>query len=190
VNYLAHAYFSNGDENLLLGNFMADHIRGNHFEHLSEEIKQGIHLHRAIDSFTDEHAAFKKSKRVFYDGYERYSGILVDIYFDHFLASNFASYSGTPLVEFTSKVYTVYQNNRHVLPETGNGFLNYVIQNDIYNAYAKIEGIERVLYHLSRRIGHNIMLDGSVTIYKQNEALLHEQFGELINDGIARFIKD
>lgn len=187
MNYLAHAYFSNEDEGLLVGNFMADHIRGNHFEHLNDEIKKGIYLHRAIDTFTDEHPAFKKSKRVFYNGYEKYSGILVDIYLDHFLASNFERYSPTPLHDFSTQVYAVYDKNRHVLPQTSNGFLNYVLQNNIYSAYAQMEGIERVLFHLSKRIGHPVDLDKSVDLYTQNRTALEELFEQFFTDAIKEF---
>ena len=80
MNYLAHAFLSNNDSNLLIGNFIADHLRGNDFKNYSPQIIEGIHLHRKIDSFTDSHLNFKASKRLFYIGYERYSGILIDIY--------------------------------------------------------------------------------------------------------------
>ena len=93
MNYLAHALFSNNEPNLLIGNFIADHLRGNDFTNYPTEIINGIYLHRKIDTFTDNHESFKASKRVFYDGYARYSGILIDIYSDHFLAKNFERYS-------------------------------------------------------------------------------------------------
>lgn len=187
MNYLAHAYLSNNDEGLLLGNFIADHIRGNNFEHLSDEVKKGIYMHRKIDQFTDEHVAFKQSKRLFYDGFEKYSGVLVDIYFDHLLAKNFISYSEKSLPEFTSHVYSVYEKNKHVLPENSERFLSYVLSNNIYFAYSKIEGIEKVLFHLSHRINHGIMLNTSVPLFKKNELELQENFNIFIKDIINEF---
>ncbi len=189
MNYLAHAYLSNNDEGLLLGNFIADHIRGNHFEHLSEDVQKGIYLHRKIDQFTDEHPAFKQSKRLFYDGYEKYSGVLVDIYFDHLLAKDFTRYSKKDLPDFASHVYGVYQKNKHLLPEHSGLFLSYVLANNVYNAYSKIEGIEKVLFHLSHRINHGIMLDGSVPLFLKNESQLKQNFEVLMADAIKTFLK-
>ncbi|MBK6523308.1 MAG: DUF479 domain-containing protein [Sphingobacteriaceae bacterium] len=189
MNYLAHAYLSNNDEGLLLGNFIADHLRGNNFEHLSEEVKKGIYMHRKIDQFTDEHPSFKQSKRLFYDGFEKYSGVLVDIYFDHLLARDFISYSQKSLPEFASHVYGIYEKHKHVLPENSERFLSYVLSNNIYNAYSKIEGIEKVLFHLSHRINHGVMLNDSVTLFKKNEIELQENFTIFMKDIVSKFKK-
>ncbi|MBP9069945.1 MAG: DUF479 domain-containing protein [Bacteroidia bacterium] len=189
MNYLAHAYLSNNDEGLLLGNFIADHLRGNNFEHLSEEVKKGIYMHRKIDQFTDEHPAFKQSKRLFYDGFEKYSGVLVDIYFDHLLARDFISYSQKSLPDFASHVYGIYEKHKHVLPENSERFLSYVLSNNIYYAYSKIEGIEKVLFHLSHRINHGVMLNDSVLLFKKNEIELQENFTIFMKDIVSKFKK-
>jgi acyl carrier protein phosphodiesterase len=189
MNYLAHAYLSNGNEGLLIGNFIADHLRGNKFGHLSEEIKKGIILHRQIDTFTDHHEAFKRSKRLFYNGFEKYSGILVDIYFDHFLASNFEQHSHKILSEFTEHVYAIYQKNKNVLPDNSNKFLDYVLQNNIYNAYSKIEGIEKVLFHLSHRINHSVLLNESIPLFLENKTELKQNFDVFIADAKNEFLK-
>ena len=188
MNYLAHAYLSKEDEGLLIGNFIADHLRGNKFDHLSEGIKKGIVLHRQIDTFTDQHASFKRSKRLFYKGFERYSGVLVDIYFDHFLASNFSFHHHKTLPEFTEEVYSVYQNNIHLLPENSNKFLGYVLQNNIYHAYGNIQGIEKVLFHLSHRIGHDVMLNESVKLFNTNKSALQENFEVFMKDVKKEFL--
>jgi len=187
MNYLAHAFLSNNNKNLLVGNFIADHLRGNNFSNYSEEIIEGIYLHRKIDSFTDAHPEFKKSKRVFYNGFERYSGVLVDIYFDHLLAKNFGTYSKVPLEIFSKNVYDVYTSYQSLLPNTSSGFLEYVIRNNIYHEYSKIEGIERVLYHLSHRIKHKVNLDGSVKLFKSHEAALQANFIVFFNDAVKAF---
>jgi acyl carrier protein phosphodiesterase len=187
VNYLAHAYFSNGNEGLLLGNFIADHLRGNHFEHFSKDIQKGIYLHRKIDQFTDEHPAFKQSKRIFYNGFERYSGVLVDIYFDHLLARDFSRYAKISLKEFTAKVYSVYQNNKTILPEHSSKFLSYVMTNNIYVAYSKIEGIEKVLFHLSHRIKHGVMLNTSIPLFLSHEREMQDHFEIFMKDAQKEF---
>lgn len=189
MNYLAHAFLSNNDEDLLIGNFIADHLRGNNFTGLSQRVIEGVLLHRRIDTFTDAHPEFKKSKRLFYDGFEKYSGILIDIYFDYFLAKNFSKYSGTTLEEFSKKVYKVYSGNEKHLPQTSSRFLEYVIKNNVYLSYSRIQGIETVLNHLSHRIKHRVQLDDSIRIFKENEAELQANFDLFFKDAVLNFIR-
>jgi acyl carrier protein phosphodiesterase len=176
MNYLAHAFLSDNDSDLLIGNFIADHVRGSDLSIYSPPIVRGIKLHRGIDSYTDQHPLFRSSKRLFYDGFERHSGILIDIYFDHLLAKNFASYHDEPLDIFSKKVYAVYNQYKHLLPERSQSFLGYVITNNIYTSYAGLEGIRTVLFNLSRRFKHGVRLDDSVKVFEKNEGLLQQNF--------------
>lgn len=182
MNYLAHAYLSSHSEALMVGNFIADHVRGNQLLAYPDEIQEGIRMHRAIDAFTDAHSEFKSCKRLFYNGFEKYSGILVDIYFDYFLASGFQNHSILSLPEFTNKTYAVYVKHRNLLPENSNRFLNYVLQNNIYNAYASKEGIEKVLYHLSQRINHGTFLNQSISLLNQNQTEMQDNFNLFFDD--------
>lgn len=187
MNYLAHALLSNNNKGLLIGNFIADHIRGNDFKSFPEEVIKGIQLHRRIDTFTDAHPEFKKSKRLFYEGFEKYSGVLVDIYFDHLLAKNFETHSETTLPEFSKNVYSVYSDHRHLIPQSSARFLDYVLQNNIYNSYAEIKGIEQVLNHLSHRIKHKSQLDESVKLFHKNKDELEANFNNFFKAAILEF---
>ena len=188
MNYLAHAFLSNNNTNLLIGNFIADHLRGNDFKNYSPQIIEGIYLHRKIDSFTDAHLSFKASKRLFYNGYERYSGILIDIYFDHLLAVNFANYSSTSLKDYCNAVYKTYLDSQHLLPKSSSNFLEYVLKNNIYYQYSSLEGIEKALYHLSNRIKHGVILNGSIPIFKQHEKELEENFKLFFEKALKEFL--
>lgn len=86
LNFLAHLYLSENNTNIMIGNFIADHIKGNRFSHLNSEIQKGIRLHREIDTFTDSHVITKKSKRRLHKRYGLYAGIIIDIFYDHYLA--------------------------------------------------------------------------------------------------------
>jgi acyl carrier protein phosphodiesterase len=182
VNYLAHAYLSGDNEELVIGNFIADHLRGNNFDMYPDGVKKGIQLHRRIDSFTDAHPLFKSSKRFFYNGFEKYSGILVDIYFDHFLAKRFHHYHHDSLEVFSSNVYSIYRNNQHLLPESSTRFLTYVLKNNIYQNYAEVSGIETVLTHLSHRIGHKVALNESMGLFFEAEKELETNFTSFMKD--------
>ncbi|MDI1354771.1 MAG: ACP phosphodiesterase [bacterium] len=187
MNYLAHALLSKNNTDHLVGNFIADHIRGNDFSNYSPGIIEGILMHRRIDTFTDAHPEFKKSKRVFYEGFEKHSGILVDIYFDHLLAKRFQDFHHESLEEFSSKVYEVYSNHKSLLPAHSSRFLEYVMKNNIYGAYSQKEGIERVLFHLSNRINHNVRLDESVKIFEARETELQANFNVFFKEAIIAF---
>jgi acyl carrier protein phosphodiesterase len=182
MNYLAHAFLSFNNEPLIVGNFIADHIKLAQAEHLPSEVKQGILLHRRIDYFTDTHPLFTKSKRYFYDGFERYSGVLVDIYYDHILAKNFNKYSGVDLMSFTKNIYALLQNNKEHLPVSSIGFLDYAMKYNTFFEYSRIEGIELVLKHLSHRINHGVWLNESVPLFLANEKQIQEDFFEFFED--------
>lgn len=182
MNYLAHAYLSFGDEETTIGNFIADHIRFRQADHLPERIRRGISLHRRIDYFTDTHPLFIKSKRHFYDGFERYSGVLIDIYYDHILAKNFSKYSEVPLQTYTKNLHDVLLKNSGFLPESSLRFLEYAIQRNTFFEYSRIEGIELVLKHLSHRINHGVWLNESVPMFVENEKAIEDDFSEFFED--------
>lgn len=182
MNYLAHALLSGNNPDLLVGNFIADHIRGNNLSFYPKQVIEGIFLHRKIDTYTDAHPLFKESKRLFYKDFEKHSGILIDIYFDHFLAKNFERYSEISLDTFSEHVYTVYSAHRSILPADSSRFLEYVIKNNVYKEYAKLSGIEVVLYHLSQRIKHGVRLDESLSVFKEHEPRLQKNFDIFFKD--------
>jgi acyl carrier protein phosphodiesterase len=190
MNYLAHSLLSFDQEHLLIGNFIADHIKLNKTAGLPESIKQGVLLHRKIDHFTDTHPLFIKSKRFFYEGYERYSGVLLDIYYDHILAANFEKFSDVPLKDYVAKVYDVLKNNTTHLPDSSQRFLEYAIQNNTFFEYSKKDGIKRVLSHLSYRINHGIDLSGSFPLFEKNYEQIEADFFPFMQEITAHLKKE
>jgi acyl carrier protein phosphodiesterase len=176
MNYLAHALLSGNDEELIIGNFIADHVRNNELAGYSPGILKGILFHREIDSFTDSHPDFRAAKRFFYPEFEKHSGILIDIYFDHLLASGFDAFSNESLHNFSERVYKVYEQNRRNIPQGAQRFLDYLLRDRIYQAYASEEGIERVLFHLSNRIRHSVRLDRSLPLFLSHKSELESCF--------------
>ena len=88
---------------------MADGIRGNNYLNFSEDIKKGILLHRYIDTFTDAHPIYRQSKRRLHEKYGHYSGVIMDIVYDHFLAKNWASYSDSKQEDFASDLMNYFK---------------------------------------------------------------------------------
>ena len=97
MNFLGHIYLSGQDTELAIGNLVADQIKGNRISELPDKIKNGIVLHRLIDEFTDNHISYKKCVRKLFPKYRHYSRIIIDMYFDHFLAANWDNFHKTPL---------------------------------------------------------------------------------------------
>ncbi|NJO69419.1 MAG: DUF479 domain-containing protein, partial [Bacteroidetes bacterium] len=109
MNFLAHIYLSGDNDEIKVGNFVADWIKGQDFKRYSPEIQKGILLHRSIDSFTDNHPTIRKSKSRLSNNYGKYAGIIIDIFYDHFLASNWNTFSKTPLPVYAQEVYRLLE---------------------------------------------------------------------------------
>ena len=151
LNYLAHIYLSFDNKPRAIGNFIADAVKGKRYLEYPEEIQKGIQMHRAIDTFTDQHEAFKKSKQKLFSIYSHYSTVIVDIFYDHFLAKNWNKYHDKSLLKFTTAFYTSLRLHSDLLPEKICKMMPYMIeQNWLYN-YQYSEGIQRVLEGMNRR---------------------------------------
>ncbi len=151
MNFLAHLYLSEQNTNIMIGNFIADGIPGNKFDMYQEEIQQGIRLHREIDTFTDTHAMVRKSKRRLHERYKHYKGVIIDIFYDHYLAKNWTLFSETPLEEYVQSVYALLQANFDILPKKTQELLPYMIRYDWLYNYQYKEGIRQVLNGMNRR---------------------------------------
>src|SRR5580704_12124651 len=111
MNFLAHIYLSGNNHELMIGNFIADFVKGNKKNDYPDGIRKGIELHRAIDDYTDHHEITGRSKDRLRMKYHKYSGVIVDIYYDHFLAANFAQYSPKTLQQYSEDTYHILKEN-------------------------------------------------------------------------------
>lgn len=155
MNFLAHLYLSDNDEQLMIGNFIADSVKGSAFKNFPVQIQTGILLHRAIDFYSDNHSVFGKSAKRLRPKYKKYAGVVVDIFYDHFLAKNWKDYSEKPLKEFTGEVHSLMLKNSFYIPAKSLMFLKYAIRTNRLVSYATIQGIDEVLYGMSRRTKFN-----------------------------------
>ena len=142
MNFLAHLFLSGEPSELMVGNFIADSVKGNSIDNFTEDIQKGIKLHRAIDMFTDNHPEMQKSKERLRPRYKKYAPVITDIFYDHFLAVNWQDYSKVSLRDYTNQVYKYLEGYYSVFPERSKQFYDYMIKYDILFAYTKIEGIE------------------------------------------------
>jgi len=172
MNYLAHIYLSGDNTNLMLGNFMADGIKGTQWESYDSEIKKGIELHRAIDFFTDTHEIVKISKNRIWINYRHYNAVVIDIFYDHFLAKFWTDYHSKELDVFTKATYQTLQHNVEVLPARTKLFLHHMVKNDLLYNYQHIHGIDKVMKGMARRAS----FDSGMEQAAQDLVLYYDEF--------------
>lgn len=152
MNYLAHAYLSYGEPGLLLGNMISDFVKGRARYAFPEGIQAGIELHRRIDEFTDTHPATRSAKEVFRPHYRLYSGPIVDVVYDHFLANDATAFpAAAELHAFTQATYAALEGQSAHFPEGFARIFPHMRTHNWLYYYKDAEGIARSLGGLARR---------------------------------------
>ncbi len=178
MNFLAHLYLSPDNEDILLGNFIADAVKGKTFDNYKQGVKNGILLHRKIDKYTDNHPVFRNSSKRLNGKYRKYSGVIVDIFYDHFLAANWNNYSDVKIEEFVSKAYGILIKNILILPKRSKRILPFMITQNWLVNYANFKGLQRVFNGMSRRTPFNSGMENAVNDLKKDYELYEKEFSE------------
>jgi len=185
MNFLAHLYLSGDSDDIKLGNFIGDFVKGNQYLKFPEKVAYGIRLHRSIDSYTDQHILVKEFSKILNPGYARYSGIVADVFMDHFLASNWHNYSVHTLRQFSKHTHAVFLSNFGLLPFKVKQFLPFLIQHKRFESYAHRENMFHVLEIMSRRTSLPKNSEWAMGIlnqeYAQFETLFRSFFAELVD---------
>ncbi len=176
MNFLSHLYLSGDSEGIIIGNFIADAVKGNNLGHFSEDIQKGIVLHRKIDSFTDSHPIVEQSKQRLRGNYKKYASVIVDIYYDHYLARNWEEYSDIGLQQFTQNIYRLIQAHHSVLPEKSAHFAKYMIEYNILFEYSRLAGIQQVFNGMARRASFSSNMEYAINDLREHYLLFEEEF--------------
>lgn len=176
MNYLAHIYLSGTDEELLLGNFIADAVKGRQAEQYSPGIARGIRLHRLIDTYTDTHPVVGLTKARLRPKYKKFAPVIADMYYDHFLARNFEQYAPEPLPDFVQRSYTLIQRNYHVLPPRMQDIFPYMQRQNWLESYAEVAGVAQALTGMSRRTSFVSGMETAAEELVAQYALYHADF--------------
>ncbi|MCC9070785.1 acyl carrier protein phosphodiesterase [Flavobacterium sp. F-65] len=167
MNFLAHIYLSGDNDLIKIGNFMADGIRGKQFESFPSEIQKGIILHRAIDTYTDAHPIFRQSTKKLHEKYHHYAGVIIDVFYDHFLAKNWKAYSDENLDDFVKKFYDSLTENHSVLTERTQHLMPIMFRENWLVSYQTIEGIHHILTQMDRRTKNTSKMQFASTELKE-----------------------
>lgn len=176
MNYLAHIFLSDGNDKIMIGNFIADFIYGNHYKDYDPEIQKGILLHRYIDTYTDAHPIFRQSKRRLFSRFRHYSAVIVDMFYDHFLADNFSTYSEIDLEIFVRDFYGLMRDNKKILPDKVNKIVPVMAKYNWLVNYRDIEYLRSILAQMNHKTKHKTELQASIQVLQNSYDLFKDDF--------------
>jgi len=182
MNYLAHIYLSGDNEDIKIGNFIADFIYGSQYQNYSPNIQKGILLHRAIDTYTDEHPVFRQSKKRLFHEFRHYSSVIVDMFYDHFLAKNFDEYSTQNLTDFASSFYQALESRNEILPQRVNEILPVMKKYNWLVSYQNIDDLRNILNQMNNKTKFKTQLDDSVALLIQHYDSFESEFSHFFSD--------
>ncbi len=182
MNFLAHIYLSGDDEFLKIGNFIADSVRGKDYLNYPPRIQQGIILHREIDTYTDAHITWRTSKKILVPRYNHYAAVIIDMYYDHFLAKNWHLFSTIPLQEYAANFYDSLQENFDVLPERVQKFLHIMLEENWLVKYSTIDGLKYILTQMDRRTKNISKMQFATEELQLHYTIFEEHFLSFMNE--------
>lgn len=182
MNFLAHVHLSQDNEDVIFGNFIADAIKGKSYLKFRQDIIFGILLHRDIDTFTDRHKIVKHSRARIREHFGKFSGIVVDIYYDHFLARNWEQYNSLELVRYSTYIYLILAKRFLLLPGRIKRLLPFLIGQNWLAGYANLNDLQRVFNGMDRRTGYISGMENSVKVLEENYDSLYLDFKEFYSE--------
>ncbi len=188
MNFLGHFYLSGHSESLLVGNYIADMVKGKRYLEYPEPIAKGIIMHRQIDTFTDRHPVFRQSKKRLVNQYGLYSGVITDMFYDHFLAKNWQLYSNVPLRTYADNTYNILETYSGIFPEKGKILFRFMKTNNWLVSYAKTTGIQRSLNGISKRTRFPSGMETAVKNLHKHYKKYEEEFTYFFDEAVNHFL--
>lgn len=185
MNLVAHQFLSFNNPSLQIGNLLGEVVKGNKYNDYPEDIKKGILLHRAIDTFTDQHDVVKKSTSYFHDSQNKYAPILVDLLYDYILIKQWNKYNSKTFESFTSNCYELFHLNYDNFPHRLQHMLDYLLKHDWFNNYSTLDGIQLTLSGISKRTTFDNNLPYALATMKKYEEEIENDFNIFFPELIA-----
>jgi len=182
MNYLAHLYLSGNNHEIMIGNFIADHVKGRQIELFDEEVVKGIKLHRMIDEFTDSHQVVEQSKIRLRSEFGKYSPVIVDVFYDHYLAVKWNQYHHEELAVYASNFYDLLNRNNHRLPLRTQQMIEYMIPQNWLLNYKTVAGINKTLTGMSKRTKFESRMDEAAIYLDRYYADFENEFNEYFEE--------
>ncbi len=182
MNFLAHIYLSGDSRELLIGNFIGDYVKGKDYEKYPPPIQDGIHLHRKIDYFTDCHSITRDAKKLVRERYGLYAGIVIDIFYDHFLSANWDQYCEVPLRTYVRDRYRMLDSGFSIFPVGVKAWFPYFIKSNWLEAYTTFQGLIMVFKRMSYRTSLPDHSEYAVERLQENYELMEGYFRKFFGD--------
>lgn len=189
MNILAHALLAGSSDDVIVGSLLGDFVNGPVPDNLAPAVELGLRLHRAVDVYTDSHAQVVALRARFEPPFRRYAGILLDIWFDHLLAQDFARWCPVPLHDYSTRLRTLLHSREAGLPAEMRRFLGYMDHNDLPARYAQLATIERAIGGVGMRLSRANPLDRAVPVLQAQSAALQQGF-EVFFPELLAFAQD
>jgi acyl carrier protein phosphodiesterase len=187
VNFLAHLVLSEGGDQVMAGNFFANQAKGNSWKRLSKNYAQGVILHRAIDTYVDGHGIVLDAKKRLSSNFGKFKGVLLDIYWDHFLAENFINHCGKNRNEFVAYSLNVLKKHSDIFHINSRNMIIHMEKQNWLNDYSHLDGIDNILRQMSNRFRYKNPLDKGIHGLKENYLALGDDFKTLWPDLKSKF---
>jgi acyl carrier protein phosphodiesterase len=186
MNYLAHVFLARQSEAAMVGAMLGDFVKGDPTGRYTPEIEREIRLHRRIDSFTDRHPAVRAARQLFDPPRRRFSGIALDVFYDHVLSARWAAYGDQPRDVLIARFYAALRRHQHQLPEPLAAIAPAIVARDWLGAYADFANIAFAIDRMSRRLSRNgELLRDCLIDLRAHRTELAESFDALFPDLIA-----
>ncbi len=184
MNYLAHLFLSCHDDDLMIGNFIADSIRNKEVANYSEGIQQGISLHRKIDSFTDNHPIVRQSTRRLHPHHHKYAPVVIDVFFDNLLANNWQLYASETLPDFAKRMYAILTKRQLDLPLKMQKYVPSMVANDWLQKYGTTDGLQYTFERMDKRTKFKSNFVNAVSHLQADYELYEQEFNLFFPDVI------
>lgn len=176
MNYLAHLFLSGRTAEALVGGLLGDFVKGAIGDQHDARVRKGILLHRKIDRYTDDHEVVVASRRLVSKERRRFAGIMVDVFYDHFLARHWSRYAAVPLEEFTREAYAILLQHHHDFPQRLQHIVPRMVHDDWLGSYRELWRVGAALDGISRRLRRSNTLTGGLGELEANYVRFEEHF--------------
>ncbi len=189
MNYLAHLFLAGTHPEMILGNFIADHVKGSDVLNYSENTRKGISMHRAIDTFTDQHPVVKQSIARLRTDFRKYSGVIVDMYYDHYLSAHWDEYSPVDIHTFTKARYSTLNTFHSILPLRSARLLFFMEKQNWLLSYGNFDGLQQALNGMARRTTFESNMELAVVNLKAGYPEFRNEFRQFFPE-LQAFVKE
>lgn len=192
MNFLAHLLLSGNDKPIIFGNFIGDGVKGAEMNEYPSDVQRGISLHRFIDYYTDNHDVTEVGRIIIRPAFRKYAGVVLDMYFDHFLSRNWDTYHSEPLEQFVARMHAILNERESQMPAKTKRFFGYMKSYNWLVNYRDLDSLAEVFSGMAHRTPFQSNMEHAVPVLEQHYEELEQIFTQFFPDLIhasAHFIE-